>query len=122
MKAFLFDLDGTLLGMNTRSFTETYFGELARALHGLVPADGLARNMLSATARMQEDDSPGGTNLTKFRAAFAVLYPDIDHQRSGTASWSSTPQRSTACRTSSPATNRCTAASTICAAAATASC
>jgi FMN phosphatase YigB (HAD superfamily) len=80
MKTFLFDLDGTLLGMNTRSFTETYFGELARALHGLVPADGLARNMLSATARMQEDDSPGGTNLTKFRAAFADLYPDVDHQ------------------------------------------
>ena len=52
MRTFLFDLDGTLLAMNTRTFTETYFGELALALHGLVPADGLVHNMLTATKRM----------------------------------------------------------------------
>ena len=63
MKTFLFDLDGTLLAMDSNDFMHAYFGELTRALHGLLPAEGLARNILSATARMQADTSPCSSNL-----------------------------------------------------------
>lgn len=80
MKTFLFDLDGTLLAMDEHEFMHTYFGELARALHGLVPAEGLARNMLTATARMQADATPDITNMEKFRKEFEVVYPDVDQQ------------------------------------------
>lgn len=80
MKTFLFDLDGTLLAMDEHEFMHTYFGELARALHGLVPAEGLAVNMLTATARMQADTSPGINNMEKFRREFEAVYPGIDQQ------------------------------------------
>jgi len=80
MKTFLFDLDGTLLAMDEHQFMHTYFGELARALHGLVPAEDLAVNMLTATARMQADTAPGTTNMEKFRREFEKVYPDVDQQ------------------------------------------
>lgn len=80
MKTFLFDLDGTLLAMDEHLFMHTYFGELARALHGLVPAESLAVNMLAATARMQADTSPDINNMEKFRREFEAVYPDVDQQ------------------------------------------
>ena len=80
MKTFLFDLDGTLLAMDEREFMHTYFGELSRALHGLVPAEGLAKNILAATARMQADTSPDVSNVEKFRREFEAVYPDVDQQ------------------------------------------
>ncbi|RIE17130.1 hypothetical protein [Candidatus Cryosericum septentrionale] len=80
MKTFLFDLDGTLLAANENDFMHAYFGELTRALHGLLPAEGLARNILAATARMQADTSPGSSNLVKFRREFEALYQGVDQQ------------------------------------------
>ncbi|MCX6098027.1 MAG: hypothetical protein NTZ77_06090 [Caldiserica bacterium] len=80
MKTFLFDLDGTLLAMDEREFMHTYFGELSRALHGLVPAEGFAGNMLAATTRMQADTSPDISNMEKFRREFEAVYPDVDQQ------------------------------------------
>jgi FMN phosphatase YigB (HAD superfamily) len=80
MKTFLFDLDGTLLAMDSQDFMHVYFGELTRALHGLLPAEGLARNILTATARMQADTSPGSSNLVKFRREFESLYQGVDEQ------------------------------------------
>jgi FMN phosphatase YigB (HAD superfamily) len=49
-------------------------------LHGLLPAEGLARNILAATARMQADTSPGSSNLVKFRREFEALYQGVDQQ------------------------------------------
>ncbi|MFA4953791.1 MAG: HAD family hydrolase [Patescibacteria group bacterium] len=80
MKTFLFDLDGTLLAMDSQDFMHAYFGELTRALYGLLPTEGLARNILAATARMQADTSPGSSNLVKFRREFEALYQGIDQQ------------------------------------------
>jgi FMN phosphatase YigB (HAD superfamily) len=80
MKAFLFDLDGTLLGADENEFMRAYFGELTRALHGLLPAEGLARNILAATARMQADTSPDSTNPAKFRKQFEALYQGVHQQ------------------------------------------
>jgi len=80
MKTFLFDLDGTLLCADENEFMHAYFGELTRALHGLLPAEGLASNVLAATARMQADTSPGSSNLVKFRREFEALYQDVDQQ------------------------------------------
>ena len=37
-----------------------FLGELTRALHGLLPTEGLARNILAATVRMQANTSPSG--------------------------------------------------------------
>jgi FMN phosphatase YigB (HAD superfamily) len=75
---FLFDLDGTLLAADEHEFMHVYFGEIAHALDGLVPAEGLAGNILTATARMQADTSPERNNLAKFRSEFQLLYPDVD--------------------------------------------
>ena len=80
MKTFLFDLDGTLLAANENDFMHAYFDELARALHGLLPSDGLAGNILAATARMQADTSLGSNNLEKFRREFDTLYEGVDQQ------------------------------------------
>lgn len=80
MKTFLFDLDGTLLAVDGNDFIHVYFDELTRALHGLIPAEGLARNILTATTRMQDDTSPDSSNLTKFRREFEALYQDVDQQ------------------------------------------
>lgn len=80
MKAFLFDLDGTLLSMDSHDFMHAYFDEISRALYGLLPLDGLATNILAATARMQADTSPDSTNLIKFRREFEALYQDVDQQ------------------------------------------
>ena len=80
MTTFLFDLDGTLLAVDAREFTHVYFAELAHAVQGLLPSDGLARNVLAATARMQADTRPGTSNLEKFRKEFARFYPDADQQ------------------------------------------
>lgn len=80
MTTFLFDLDGTLLAADEHDFMHAYFGELTLALRGLVPEEGLAGNILSATAHMQADTSPDSTNLMKFRRAFEALYPDVDQQ------------------------------------------
>lgn len=80
MKIFLFDLDGTVLAANENDFMHAYFDELARALHGLLPSDGLAGNILAATARMQADTSSGSNNLEKFRREFDTLYEGVDQQ------------------------------------------
>jgi FMN phosphatase YigB (HAD superfamily) len=80
MKTFLFDLDGTLLAADENEFMHAYFDELTRALYGLLPAEGLARNILAATARMQADTSQDSTNLVKFRKEFGALYQGVDQQ------------------------------------------
>jgi FMN phosphatase YigB (HAD superfamily) len=80
MKTFLFDLDGTLLAMDSQDFMHAYFDELTRALYGLLPTQGLAGNILTATARMQADTSPESSNLVMFRREFDALYQDIDQQ------------------------------------------
>lgn len=78
MTTFLFDLDGTLLAADEHEFMRVYFAEIARALHGLLPEEGLAHNILAATARMQADTSPDISNLVKFKKEFQLLYPEID--------------------------------------------
>jgi FMN phosphatase YigB (HAD superfamily) len=80
MTTFLFDLDGTLLAVDSREFAHAYFAELARAFQGLLPTEGLAGNILAARARMQADTRPGCSNLEKFRREFELFYPDVDHQ------------------------------------------
>lgn len=80
MATFLFDLDGTLLAVDSATFLHAYFGELIQALQPVMPTDRLAADILTATARMQADTRPGITNREKFRNEFDALTPGLDHE------------------------------------------
>ena len=80
MKTSLFDLDGTLLALDSQDFMHTYFGELTHALHGLLSAEGPARNILTTATRMHATTNPDSSNPVKFRRELASLYQDVDWQ------------------------------------------
>ncbi|MEN6388490.1 MAG: hypothetical protein ABFD13_06335, partial [Candidatus Cryosericum sp.] len=79
MRTFLFDLDGTLLAMDEHQFMQTYFGELTRALHGLVPAEGLATadGALTGRGSVQPHLSAGCSTETcpATRSRAPLLFP-----------------------------------------------
>ncbi len=78
MTSFLFDLDGTLLAVSDAAFAHAYFHELVPALQGLLPQEGLANAILAATRSMQDDPTPGRSNLVKFQEYFFASYPTVD--------------------------------------------
>ena len=55
MNTILFDLDGTLLPMDTDVFTEKYFKELCCSLGDMVTPKELIKNMWSSTKVMIEN-------------------------------------------------------------------
>ena len=55
MNTILFDLDGTLLPMDTNAFTESYFMELAYAFKDLIKGEELGRNIWASTKAMVEN-------------------------------------------------------------------
>ena len=74
MRAVLFDLDGTLLHVDTAQFVEAYVRLLARSFAARIPPDLFVRHLLVATQAMMADRDPSRTNREVFAASF---YPPL---------------------------------------------
>jgi len=66
LKAALFDLDGTLLRVNTAEFTAEYLKEVALAVTPAVNPDFFTRALLASTSVMIGNRDPGVTNQEVF--------------------------------------------------------
>ena len=77
INAVLFDLDGTLLPMQTEVFTKAYFGGLARraAPLGYAP-DRLVDAIWRGTGAMMKNDG-SVTNETRFWQVFNSCFPEL---------------------------------------------
>ncbi|GAE26571.1 hypothetical protein JCM9140_2653 [Halalkalibacter wakoensis JCM 9140] len=72
-KVILFDLDGTLLPMDTQRFVESYLKELApRVAHILDPND-FVKALLASTTEMIQNKDPNKTNEQVFEESFLAL-------------------------------------------------
>lgn len=74
LEAVLFDLDGTLLHMDTDEFTEQYIRALTPHLAGLVEPALFARQLMASTHAMVKSTDPARTNQEVF---FADFFPKI---------------------------------------------
>lgn len=75
---FLFDLDGTLLPMDTQTFIDTYFRELCRVFSDITNPKALAESVMRATETMIDNVEPI-TNEEVFVKEFSRLVDgDID--------------------------------------------
>ncbi|MGE5673437.1 MAG: HAD family hydrolase [Mycobacterium leprae] len=70
LKTILFDLDGTLLPINTDEFVRVYMKELGRHLGHLVEPEKLVRLVWGSTMKMIENTEPTRTNADVFWADF----------------------------------------------------
>lgn len=77
IKAVLFDLDGTLLPMDTMMFMEKYIQAIARAAAPLVEPDFFTQALLNSTRAMLLDRNSGLTNEEVFWADFARAMGDV---------------------------------------------
>lgn len=68
--AVLFDLDGTLLGNDIRSFLKPYFGMLVAHLQHLAPAEVIVNEVMAATEAMMVHADPSMTNQQVFLDRF----------------------------------------------------
>ncbi len=74
LKAVLFDLDGTLLGMDQDVFTKAYFGSLAEKLSGIgYEPDRLVKSVWSGSVAMVKNDG-SKLNEDAFWDAFNLSY------------------------------------------------
>jgi len=73
IRACLFDLDGTLLPLDTDRFIEVYLRELAPYVAHVIPPDQLIPSIWRATRAMIEDEDPEKTNEEVFRHHFLSL-------------------------------------------------
>lgn len=73
IRACLFDLDGTLLPLDTDRFVEVYLRELAPYVAHVVPPDQLIPTIWRATKAMIEDEDPEKTNEEVFQHHFLSL-------------------------------------------------
>ena len=73
IRACLFDLDGTLLPLDTDRFIEVYMRELAPYVAHVIPPDQLIPSIWRATKAMIEDKDPEKTNEEVFRHHFLSL-------------------------------------------------
>ncbi|MGB0089163.1 MAG: HAD family hydrolase, partial [Planifilum fulgidum] len=73
IRACLFDLDGTLLPLDTDRFIEVYLRELAPYVAHVIPPDQLIPSIWRATKAMIEDEDPEKTNEEVFRHHFLSL-------------------------------------------------
>lgn len=72
-QAILFDLDGTLLPMETEGFARAYFGALAKELADFgIPADALVKAIWGGTKAMMKNDG-SRLNVDVFWETFTAL-------------------------------------------------
>jgi len=69
-RTVMFDLDGTLLGLDLDYFFQRYFEAIGRHFAALVPAEQLVRRIMAATQAMMLNPDPAVTNREAFCAAF----------------------------------------------------
>lgn len=70
VRTILFDLDGTLLPIDTDAFIKGYFDSLAEYAGHIVPPRKLVQEVWAATAQMIRNTDPGLTNAEVFARAF----------------------------------------------------
>ena len=70
IKTILFDLDGTLLPIDTDKFVEAYLGLLARKFIGKFSPEKFINDLLASTNAMIENDSQTKTNQDVFMEDF----------------------------------------------------
>jgi len=70
LKTILFDLDGTLLPIDTDAFITGYMRHLAAHAGHLVPPKQLVEQVMASTMAMIENTDPGVTNAEVFAADF----------------------------------------------------
>lgn len=73
IKAVLFDLDGTLLPMNTMEFAGHYMAGLAKAAEHIVPFELMQKYIYAATLHMIKTNETGKTNRDLFNAELERL-------------------------------------------------
>lgn len=66
VRTLLFDLDGTLLGLDIHTFFPVYFSALARRFDGLLPGDRLIDAILQSTGVMISDRDRSRSNQEAF--------------------------------------------------------
>ncbi|MFP4201041.1 MAG: HAD family hydrolase [Bacillota bacterium] len=70
-QAVLFDLDGTLIGLDVGEFIGVYFGAIAEFAEQFeMDSNGFLRRLRGATAAMIADEDPGRTNRETFERHF----------------------------------------------------
>jgi len=70
VKAVLFDLDGTLLQLDTQEFMQTYFKVVAGVAAPLVDPQRFTNALIKSTHQMMHDRDPQKTNYDVFWADF----------------------------------------------------
>ncbi len=70
IRAVLFDLDGTLLHVETREFVEAYIRLLAKWFATRVEPERFVRQLTGATRAMMDNHDPSRTNREVFAQAF----------------------------------------------------
>ena len=70
LKTILFDLDGTLLPIDTDRFVHEYMKELGGYAGHLVPPNQLAEQVMASTYQMIKNTDPAMTNAQVFAADF----------------------------------------------------
>lgn len=76
LKTILFDLDGTLLPIDTDRFVAGYMKALSAHVGHLVPPAKLVEQIMASTYAMISDTSPERTNAQVFAADF---FPKVGH-------------------------------------------
>ncbi|MGJ9381948.1 HAD family hydrolase [Salipaludibacillus sp. CF4.18] len=72
-KAILFDLDGTLLPMDTNMFVENYVKELAPKVAHIISPDEFVKALFAGTEAMMRNLDPEKTNEKVFEETFLEL-------------------------------------------------
>lgn len=70
MKTILFDLDGTLLGMDAKAFETTYFGSLIHYYNGVESGVSIGKSLFEAVKVMIENQDSNCTNEDTFFTYF----------------------------------------------------
>lgn len=70
-KALLFDLDGTLVGLDTKTFLEHYLKAVTHHMSEHIPPQHFTANLMAATYDMTSDTREDMTNQEKFFEHFA---------------------------------------------------
>ncbi|UTR14719.1 HAD hydrolase-like protein [Salipaludibacillus sp. LMS25] len=86
IKAILFDLDGTLLPMDTEAFITTYMRELADRVSHIINPDVFTKALWNGTKAMMVDTNSAITNEKVFEDVFLketglekeVIWPELD--------------------------------------------
>lgn len=72
-KAILFDLDGTLLPMDTNQFVEIYVKHIANHVAEIIEPELFIKALWGATQKMMENVEPHRTNEAVFELAFLSM-------------------------------------------------